>query len=116
MGYHSLDRATGDEASLGRYHGSSFVHSSPHLSKIMGSREKIEEDSCAGDHLNMTDSSNETLPRHTASSLSCELSSIISFESGFDDGSSLVSSVAEGKHVKIALSSCMFLHPTFAAR
>ena len=94
MGYHSLDRASGEDNNLAMSHDSSLAQSSPHLSKVLGSREKLDHDSTALSELNVTGSSAET--RHATSSLSCELSSLISFESGFDETASVASSIAEG--------------------
>ena len=94
MGYHSLDRGSGEDTNLAMSHSGSLAQSSPQLSKVLGSREKLDPDSTVLSELNVTGSSVEA--RNATSSLSCELSSLISFESGFDETASVASSVAEG--------------------
>lgn len=98
LGYHSLDRGTGDDSNLSRSQSSSLAQSSPQLTKISGSREKIGLDVTGLSDLNVTESSVET--RNATSSLSCELSSLVSFESGFDDSASVISSVTEGNQLQ----------------
>ena len=93
MGYHSLDRGTEEDSNLSRSQSTSLTQSSPQLSKIMGSKEKLGHDSTGFSDLNVTGSSTET--RNVLSPLSSELSSLISFESGFDDLGSVASSIAE---------------------
>ena len=99
MGYHSLDRGNGEENGLSMSHSNSLAESSPQLSKVMGSREKLGLDTTGISDLNVTGSSTEA--RNATSSLSCELSSLISFESGFDETASVASSTAEGMSLSI---------------
>eukprot|EP00794_Sanderia_malayensis_P005411 gene5410-6087_t len=96
MGYHSLDRgeeATGSNSNLADAKTFAFAHSSPQLSRILGSTERVHNTS-THDPLSTPDPNNDS--RNVASSSSCDLASIISFESGFDDGASIVSSLTEG--------------------
>ena len=97
VGYNSLDRGADTESNLSRSQSSALGHSSPQLSKIMGSREKLGLNTTGTSDLNITISSTDTIPRNAISSMSGEISSLVSFESGFDDAASIVSSVTEGK-------------------
>jgi len=110
MGYHSLDRGNGEENDLSMSHSNSMAESSPQLSKVMGSREKLGLDSTGISDLNVTGSSTEA--RNATSSLSCELSSLISFESGFDETASVASSIAEGNAHKYYVT----VRPTIASQ
>ena len=94
MGYHSLDRGTGEDGNLSLSHSNSLAQSSPQLSKVLGSKEKLGHDCTGASDLNVTGSSTEA--RNATSSMSCDLSSLISFESGFDETASVASSTAEG--------------------
>ncbi|XP_065071169.1 uncharacterized protein LOC135695889 [Rhopilema esculentum] len=98
VGYNSLDRGTDTESNLSRCQSSALGHSSPQLSKIMGSREKLGLNTTGTSDLNITISSTDTIPRNAISSMSGEISSLVSFESGFDDAASVVSSVTEAIH------------------
>lgn len=106
FGYHSLDRSSieGNRDSPRTLH---TVEES--LNETSESREELRNISASTGALNDTTSvdgtqgSTEQLQRTLTSSVASELSSLVSFESGFDDNSSMASTVTEGSSYPVTV-------------